>query len=147
MPLPSRLVPLAAVALLAACAGPVPLPPSPPQPAPAAVEQATYGQVGIASWYGKAHHGHITANGEIFDMRELTAAHRSLPFDTVVRVTNLASGKTVKVRINDRGPYAHGRVIDLSAAAARQLGIAEKGTAEVRIEAFASDQVIEEAVK
>jgi rare lipoprotein A len=146
MPLPSRIVPLAAVALLAACAGPV-LPPSPPQPASAAIEQPTFRQVGIASWYGKAHHGHITANGEIFDMHELTAAHRSLPFDTVVRVTNLANGKSVQVRINDRGPYVQGRVVDLSAAAARQLGIVEKGTVEVRIEAFASDQATEEAVK
>jgi rare lipoprotein A len=74
-------------------------------------------------------------------MYQMTAAHRSLPLGTIVRVTNLATGKSVKVRINDRGPYYKGRVIDLSAAAASALGIARKGTARLRIEAFASDQI------
>jgi rare lipoprotein A len=104
------------------------------------VEQPTFSEVGLASWYGNAHQGHPTANGERFEMRDLTAAHRALPFDTIVRVRNLESGATVKVRINDRGPYVARRVIDLSAAAARALGIAEKGVARVEIECFASDQ-------
>lgn len=103
-------------------------------------EKATFSQVGLASWYGKAHHGRKTASGERFNMREMTAAHRSLPFDTVVRVTNLETGKVIKVRINDRGPYVSGRIIDLSAKAAAALEIAEDGTARVRIEEFASDQ-------
>lgn len=103
-------------------------------------EKATFSQVGIASWYGKAHHGRKTASGERFNMREMTAAHRTLPFDTVVRVTNLETGKVIKVRINDRGPYVSGRIIDLSAKAAAALEIAEDGTARVRIEEFASDQ-------
>ena len=129
---------------VAACAAPPsPLPPS----QNITVEQPTFRQVGIASWYGKAHQGRMTANGETFDMREMTAAHRKLAFGTVVRVTNLANGKSIKVRINDRGPYVDGRILDLSAAAARQLGIGENGTAEVQIEAFASDQKMEQAVK
>jgi len=82
----------------------------------------------------------MTANGEKFDRRAMTAAHRTLPFDTVVRVTNLDTGKTVKVRINDRGPYGGGRIIDVSSAAAVRLEMVEDGTAQVRIEAFASDQ-------
>jgi rare lipoprotein A len=122
---------------LAACAAPPPPPPPAPPPAP---EQATFSQVGIASWYGRDHQGKPTANGEKFDMNAMTAAHRSVPFDTVLRVTNLGTGKTVKVRINDRGPYGGGRIIDLSARAARELQIVDDGTAEVRIEAFASDQ-------
>jgi rare lipoprotein A len=94
----------------------------------------TPGQTGIASWYGHRHNGRRTANGEIHDSRRLTAAHRGLPFGTVVRVTNLASGAQVVVRINDRGPYVQGRVIDLSELAARRLGLLERGTAPVRIE-------------
>ncbi len=82
----------------------------------------------------------MTANGETYDMEALTAAHRSLTFDTVVRVTNLDNGRVVKVRINDRGPHAAGRIIDLSARAARELGISDGGTAHVKIERFASDQ-------
>ncbi len=123
-------------ALLAACA-------SQPQraPAPGATgERATFTQGGLASWYGKSHHGKTTANGEPFDMNAMTAAHRSLPFGTVVRVTNLRSKRSIKVRINDRGPYTGGRIIDLSAHAARGLGIADHGVARVRIEQFPSDQ-------
>ena len=104
------------------------------------VEHPMFSQTGFASWYGKTHNGRLTANGERFDMGAMTAAHRDLPFNSVVRVTNVQTGETVKLRINDRGPYEHGRIIDLSAAAAAQLGIAEAGTALVRIEVFASDQ-------
>jgi rare lipoprotein A len=130
-----RLWLFAALLALAGCVTP------PPPPAPGqAAEQPTFTQVGVASWYGATHQGLQTANGEKFDMKGMTAAHRKLPFDTVVRVTNLATGKTVKVRINDRGPYGPGRIIDLSARAAKQLDIGEDGTAKVRIEAFASDQ-------
>lgn len=104
------------------------------------LEHAMFIQSGKASWYGRWHHGRKTASGERFNMYQMTAAHRSLPLGTIVRVTNPANGKTVKVKINDRGPYVAGRVIDLSAAAALALGISRKGTAKLRIEAFASDQ-------
>jgi rare lipoprotein A (peptidoglycan hydrolase) len=104
------------------------------------LEHAIFTQAGKGSWYGRWHQGRKTASGERFNMYQMTAAHRSLPLGTVVRVTNLATGKSVKVRINDRGPYYKGRVIDLSAAAARALGISQKGTARLQIEAFASDQ-------
>ncbi len=123
--------------ILAACAQ---RPQPAPQPTQPAVEQPTSSQEGTASWYGQNHHGRKTANGESYDMNANTAAHRSLPFGTVVRVTNLDNGRTVKVRINDRGPYANGRIIDLSAHAARDLGMRESGTARVRIQQFASDQ-------
>ena len=91
-------------------------------------------QVGTASWYGPGFHGKKTASGERFDQNKLTAAHRSLPLDTVVKVTNLDNGKAVKVSINDRGPYSGKRVIDLSRAAARKLDMTDDGTARVRIE-------------
>ena len=80
-------------------------------------------QSGEASWYGPGFHGRKTANGEIFNTNELTAAHRTLPFGTRVRVVNKRTGRSTVVRINDRGPYAHGRVIDLSKASAQDLGI------------------------
>ena len=89
-------------------------------------------QVGLASWYDLP--GRSTANGERYDQTQLTAAHRSLPLGTRVLVTNLANGKSVRVRINDRGPVARGRVIDVSRAAARRLGMIGTGTARVRIE-------------
>ena len=91
-------------------------------------------QVGIASWYGKSHQGRKTANGERFDRFEMTAAHRSLPFNTLVRVTALASGREITVRITDRGPHVRGRIIDLSEQAAGELGIRDGGVAKVRIE-------------
>ena len=90
--------------------------------------------VGVASYYGPGFVNQPTANGERFDPRELTAAHRTLPFGTRVRVTNLENGRQVVVRINDRGPYRKGRVIDLSRAAARRLGFVEDGVTNVRIE-------------
>lgn len=89
---------------------------------------------GIASWYGPGFAGRLTANGEIFDPNELTAAHRTLPFGTRVRVVNLANGQSVVVRINDRGPFKPGRIIDLSRAAAERIGLVRSGTGQVRIE-------------
>jgi rare lipoprotein A len=88
-------------------------------------------QSGQASWYGPGFHGRRTANGERFNTNDLTAAHRTLPFGTKVRVTNTKTGQSVVVRINDRGPYAHGRVIDLSRASAQSIGIA--GVAQVAL--------------
>jgi rare lipoprotein A len=96
-------------------------------------EAISHNQVGLASWYGGAFHGRRTASGEIFDMDALTAAHRTLPLATVVRVSNLDNGRSVTVRINDRGPFTGNRVIDLSRAGARALGFARQGTARVRV--------------
>jgi rare lipoprotein A (peptidoglycan hydrolase) len=93
-------------------------------------------QFGLASWYGEAFHLRQTASGEPFDMNDLTAAHRFLPLNTVVRVTNLHNGRSVLVRINDRGPYVRGRTIDLSRYAAKQLGMKNAGLAPVRIDVF-----------
>jgi rare lipoprotein A len=89
---------------------------------------------GIASWYGEDFHGWLTASGEVFDMETMTAAHRTLPLGTVVRVTNVENGRQVRIRINDRGPYVHGRIIDLSFAAARKLGMMEGGVSAVSLE-------------
>lgn len=90
---------------------------------------------GNASWYGKKFHGHTTSNGEVYDMYQMTAAHKSLPLPSFVRVTNLDNGNQVIVRVNDRGPFHEDRVIDLSYAAAYRLGMLQKGTARVEIEA------------
>jgi rare lipoprotein A len=89
---------------------------------------------GMASWYGPGFHGNQSASGEIFNENAMTAAHRTLPFGTLVQVTNLDNGRTVTVRINDRGPFSGGRVIDLSAGAARVLGLIQSGVAPVRLE-------------
>jgi rare lipoprotein A (peptidoglycan hydrolase) len=91
-------------------------------------------QVGNASWYGPAFDGKETASGETFDQDELTAAHPTLPMGTKAVVTNLENGKSVKVKINDRGPYARGRSIDLSRAAARKIGMTKQGVTKVKIE-------------
>lgn len=93
-----------------------------------------YFEEGVASWYGIPYHGRQASNGEIYDMYKMTAAHRTLPFDTVVRVTNLKNGKSADVRINDRGPFVAGRIIDLSLGAARALDMVGMGIAPVRIE-------------
>jgi len=93
----------------------------------------TAGQVGLASWYGHQEQGRPTANGERFDQRKLTAAHRTLPLPSHVRVTNLENGKSIVVRVNDRGPFIRGRVLDLSTGAARALGMTKEGVALVRI--------------
>lgn len=92
---------------------------------------------GLASWYGVPYHGRRAANGEIYDMYKLTAAHRTLPFDSVVRVTNLKNGRKTEVRINDRGPFVENRVIDLSLAAARELEMVAAGVAPVHLELLA----------
>ncbi|MDP6391130.1 MAG: septal ring lytic transglycosylase RlpA family protein [Alphaproteobacteria bacterium] len=92
-----------------------------------------YNKTGIASWYGPKFDGRPTANGEIFDMNEVSAAHKTLPLPTVVRVTNLDNGRALNVRVNDRGPFAHGRIIDMSRRAAQLLGFERKGTALVRV--------------
>jgi len=91
-------------------------------------------QFGMASWYGEKFHGNITTCGEKYNMHKISAAHRTLPFGTLVRVANLENGKTVIVRINDRGPWIPGRVIDLSYAAAQKIEIAKVGTARVRLD-------------
>jgi rare lipoprotein A len=90
-------------------------------------------ETGIASWYGVPYNGRPTASGEIFDMEKPTAAHRALPFETWVEITNLSNGKQVDVRITDRGPFVRGRIIDLSMSAARQIDMVQAGTARVRL--------------
>ena len=104
-----------------------------PKPTPSA-HPISFSQVGVASWYGPNFNGRRTASGEVFDMYELTAAHRSLPFGTLVRVTRLDNGASVVVRINDRGPFKKDRIIDLSYAAALKIGLVASGTATVRLE-------------
>jgi rare lipoprotein A len=96
---------------------------------------------GIASWYGDPYHGRRSANGEIYDMEKLTAAHRTFAFDTWVRVHNLDNGKSVDVRITDRGPFVNGRIIDLSRAAAREIDMVRAGLAKVRIEVIPAPEV------
>ena len=103
-------------------------------------ERATYTETGPASWYGEKHEGLTTANGSSFDPDEFTAAHRTLKFGTMVRVTNLANHRKVTVRITDRGPHTKGRIIDVSSSAARELGMQRRGTARVRVSVFKSDQ-------
>jgi len=119
---------VALAVLLAGCAtarGPVGVPP--PKAPPGAV------QTGEASWYGERHQGRRTASGEVYDMHRLTAAHPALPFGTLVLVTNLQNGRSVQVRVNDRGPTVAGRIIDLSYAAARALGAVAAGTIPVSV--------------
>jgi rare lipoprotein A len=112
--------------------------PTPSGP-PSAVERqpaapGLYVEEGVASWYGVPFNGHRTSNGEIYDMHDMTAAHRTLPFGAMVRVTNLANGKQTEVRVNDRGPFVANRVIDLSLAAAQAIEMVGPGTAAVRLE-------------
>ena len=118
------LLPLAAL-LLAGCAS------------QSKVDPLGYRAEGQASWYGARHQGKRTASGERFDQNALTGAHRQLPFGTRVQVTNLDNGRSVVVRINDRGPFGKGRIIDLSRRAAEQLDMLRQGVAPVRIEALA----------
>lgn len=92
-----------------------------------------YEKVGVASWYGEAYHGRNTSNGEVFDMNAFTAAHPTLPLPSLVRVTNLANGRSMVLRVNDRGPFLKNREIDLSRAAARALGFERQGLAEVHV--------------
>jgi len=97
---------------------------------------------GVASWYGKDFHGKLAANGEVFDMTAYTAAHRKLPLGSLVRVVNLTNGKSVQVRINDRGPYIPGRMLDLSHAAAVELDMVEAGTSVVQIEVIGDHRAV-----
>ncbi|WP_462381485.1 septal ring lytic transglycosylase RlpA family protein [Pseudomonas sp. Marseille-QA0892] len=115
------------LALLSGCVG---------QPS-GTVDPHGYTAVGQASWYGRNHHGKRTASGERFNQNSLTAAHRTLPFGTELRVTNLSNDRSVIVRINDRGPYGRGRIIDVSRKAAEALGMVSTGTARVRLESLA----------
>ena len=103
-------------------------------------DHRTFAQVGLASWYGCENEGRRTASGQYFNPRELTAAHKTLPLGTVIRVTNLSTGRVVKVRVNDRGPYVGRRILDLSAAAGETLNIRKHGVALVRVEVYPSDQ-------
>ncbi len=95
-----------------------------------------YDETGIASWYGRDFHGKLTANGERYDMHALSAAHKTLPLPSLVRVTNLENSRSVVVRVNDRGPFVKHRLIDLSRAAAMALGFADRGTARVRVQSL-----------
>jgi rare lipoprotein A len=126
--------------LLAGCGKKVPVRPPP------VVTAAATAQVGIASWYGLPYHGRRSASGEVYDMEKLTAAHRTLPFGSRVRVENLENGRKVDVRINDRGPFAEDRIIDVSRAAARALGMLGSGTARVRIQVLAVSAASGEAI-
>ena len=126
---------------LAACSTtPEPVIEAPPQPAalpPAPIPETprvVFNEIGTASWYGRTHHGRKTASGERYDMNAMTAAHRTLPFNTRARVTNLDTGQSIEVLITDRGPYKRGRIIDLSSQAARALGMHVDGVAPVRVE-------------
>lgn len=124
------LVAVPTLALLAGCSRAVVT--SPRVPPVAGLEQ-----VGLASWYGAPHHGRRTASGEIYDMNRLTAAHRTLPFGTRLLVTNRDTSQSTEVRVNDRGPFVDGRILDVSYAAARQMGAVGAGTFPVRLRVIA----------
>ena len=119
-------------------------PSSKAEPPVKATAQHHWYQIGRASWYGKLFQGHETANGENFDMNDLTCAHRSLPMGSLIRVTNLSNQMSVVVRVNDRGPIPQNRVIDLSYAAARFLGFSNRGTAPVKLELLKDDPALSE---
>lgn len=126
--LQSRVAVVALVLTVAGCVtAPRPVSMPPPDVLPTRV------QTGQASWYGEPHHGQRTANGEIYDMRRFTAAHRTFPLGTRLLVTNVRNGRTVEVRVNDRGPIPTGRIIDLSYAAAEELGAVSDGVFPVRV--------------
>jgi rare lipoprotein A len=108
--------------------------------------QPTLVETGLASWYGPRFHGKLTASGEVFNQENFTAAHRTLPWGSRVKVTNLTNGKSVEVRINDRGPFGKGRIIDVSRAAARVLGIVGSGITTVRIEWLSDSEKSNELV-
>jgi rare lipoprotein A len=111
-------------------------------------EDWNYDETGIASWYGPDFHGKRTANGELYDMNQVTGAHKTLPMPSLVRVTNLENGRQIIVRVNDRGPYARGRVIDLSRRAAQLLAFERVGTAKVRVQIMAREsQALAEAAR
>jgi rare lipoprotein A len=148
--------------LLSACGGhktarsqPVPPPPTvtSPEPATATTEptpptprkgKPIYVETGLASWYGPPYNHHRGANGEIYDQNAMTAAHRTLPMNSVVRVTNLSTGRSAMVRITDRGPFVEDRIVDLSLAAAKAVDIWRPGTAEVKLEVLSAPAPIAE---
>jgi rare lipoprotein A len=101
-----------------------------------------YNETGIASWYGPDFHGKSTANGEVYDQNALTAAHKTLPMPTLVRVTNLENGRSIEVRINDRGPFVNNRIIDLTRRGAQLLGFEGQGTARVRVQVMKEDSIL-----
>jgi rare lipoprotein A len=119
-----------------------PAPPAAPAPAPKLGDT----EAGLASWYGHPYHGRAAANGEIYDMETLVAAHRTLPFNTWVRVLNVSNSKTVDVRIIDRGPFVGGRIIDLSHAAARAIDLLGPGVGPVRLEVIRLPDAMEPSV-
>ena len=146
-----RLLPLLALILLlgSACDRhrqvtrvPVPLP-SPSGEKGGRTPEPGYTEIGYASWYGDPYHGRRAASGEIYDQYKLTAAHRTLPFGTQVKVTNLENSRTVVVRINDRGPFVRGRIVDLSLTAAREIRMVGPGTAMVRLEIISANGDLE----
>jgi rare lipoprotein A len=116
--------------------------PSPrlPPVSPETLPPPRFIETGVASWYGAKHHGKRTASGEVFNQKKFTAAHPSLPLGSIVKVTNLENGKSVDLRINDRGPYGRGRIIDISRAAASVLGMVGAGVARVRVELISSPE-------
>ena len=131
-----HLLPIAALGLIACASTPGGPTASSMRQVPRPDENVTFVQEGKATWYGREQHGGPTASGERFDMNALTAAHKTLRMNTRVRVTNLNNGRSVIVRINDRGPYAAGRIIDVSRAAAQVLEMIDRGVVPVRIEAL-----------
>lgn len=132
-----------AALLIAGCAKKKRVPSVPAAPAAgAAMPRVGDEEAGMASWYGHPYHGRRASNGEIYDMEKLTAAHRTLPFGTVVLVRNLDNDRTVTVRISDRGPFVEGRIIDLSRAAAREIQMIGPGTARVRLRVAALPQEV-----
>jgi rare lipoprotein A len=143
--MPARIVWLILLLILTGCAtarvDPAPRPraslPPPSTPRPPTLRPGEFEQTGQASWYGRHHHGKRTASGETYDMHKLTAAHRTLPLGTRVLVTNLENGRSVEVRINDRGPFARRRVIDVSHAAAQRLGAVGAGVFRVSLKILA----------
>lgn len=124
----------------------VPVPPPLPASGPAFIPAPGYSETGVASWYGHPYHGRPAADGEIYDMEKLVAAHRTLPFNTWVRVVNLNNSKSVDVRIIDRGPFIDGRIIDLSHAAAQAIDMEISGTATVRMEVIKAPETVPAAV-
>ncbi len=131
---PARRICVLLILVLAAC-GSKPAPPTKPKPKSGAAQPRSGVQRGLATWYGGKHHGGPTASGERFDKRAMTAAHLRLPMNTRVRVTNTRNGRTVLLRINDRGPYGNKkRIIDVSEAAAEKLDMIEAGVVPVTVE-------------
>lgn len=104
-------------------------------------EDFSYDETGIASWYGEDFHGKYTANGEVFNLNALTAAHRTLPMPSIVQVTNLENGRSIRLRVNDRGPFVRNRIIDVSRRAAQLLGFEAQGTAKVRVKILVPESI------